>query len=147
MESVHDRRGRPHHRTRGGGGSPGPYQVEAAIAACHAEASSYATTDWAQIVALYDLLVQFAPSPVVQLHRAVAFREIAGPAAALAEVNLLAEALDGYHLFHAIRGEMLSELGRMELARAAQQRAFGLARNGAERLLLLARIDDRPKEP
>jgi RNA polymerase sigma factor (sigma-70 family) len=127
-------------------GRPGPYQVEAAIAACHAEAASYAATDWAQILALYDLLLQLAPSPVVLLHRAVALREVAGPDDALAEVNRLADVLDGYHLFHAIRGELLLELGQRELAGAAQQRAFGLARNEAERSLLLARLDHRTPE-
>jgi len=119
---------------------PGPYQIEAAIAACHAEAPSYAATDWAQIVALYDLLLHLAPSPVVRLHRAVALREVAGPDVALSEVDALASALDGYHLFHAVRGALLVELGRIELARAAQQRALGIARNPAERSLLLARI-------
>jgi RNA polymerase sigma-70 factor (ECF subfamily) len=89
---------------------PGPYQLEAAIAACHAEATSLAATDWQQIVVLYDLLLRMRPSPVVRLNRAVALRQIAGAEAALAEVNALAEELDGYHLFHAIRGELLLEL-------------------------------------
>jgi RNA polymerase sigma factor (sigma-70 family) len=126
---------------------PGPYQIEASIAACHAEAPSYPATDWAQIVALYDLRLQLAPSPIVRLHRAVALSEVAGPEAALAEVDALAEALDGYHLFHAVRGQLLVELGRLELARAAQQRALGIARNPAERSLLLGRLDRRDKEP
>jgi len=126
---------------------PGPYQVEAAIAACHGEAPSYTATDWAQIVALYDLLLHLAPSPVVRLHRAVALREVAGPEAALSEVDAVSGALDGYHLFHAVRGELLVELGRLELARAAQRRALGIARNPAERSLLVARLDRRAEEP
>src|SRR5215469_709901 len=83
---------------------PGPYQIQAAIVACHAEAASWETTDWQQILILYDLLLQIAPSPVVRLNRAVALRQVAGPDAALAEVEPLARDLDGYHLFHAVRG-------------------------------------------
>ncbi|HYW27496.1 MAG TPA: sigma-70 family RNA polymerase sigma factor, partial [Terriglobales bacterium] len=93
---------------------PGPYQLQAAIAACHAEAPSWAATDWRQIVVLYDLLLRLTPSPVVRLNRAVALRWVAGSRAALAEVDALAGALDGYHLFHAARAELLQELGRGE---------------------------------
>lgn len=119
---------------------PGPYQVEAAIAACHAEAASFDATDWAQILALYDLLATLAPSPVVALNRAVALRQVLGPEAALAEVARLQGALDGYHLFHAVRGELWVELGRRDLAHAAQSRALGLTENCAERALLRRRL-------
>ena len=119
---------------------PGPYQVEAAIAACHAEAPSWAATDWPQILLLYDLLLNLRPSPVVRLNRAVALRQVAGPEAALDEVNALGDALDHYHLFHAIRGELLLDLGRREQARAADLRALALTHNHAEQTLLTRRL-------
>jgi RNA polymerase sigma-70 factor (ECF subfamily) len=93
-----------------------------------------------QILVLYDLLLQLAPSALVRLHRAVALREVAGPEPALSEVDLVAKDLDGYHLFHSIRGELLVELGHQELARAARERALGLVGNDAERSLLLRRL-------
>jgi len=120
---------------------PGPFQVEAAIAACHAEAPTYAATDWAQILALYDLLLTLAPSPVVRLNRAVAVREVMGAEAALAEVTALAQELDGYYLFHAVRGDLLIDLGRRELAAAAHQRALHLANNRAEQSFLRAKLE------
>jgi RNA polymerase sigma-70 factor (ECF subfamily) len=119
---------------------PGPYQLQAAIAACHAEAASWAETDWPQIVVLYDLLRRLSPSPVVSLNRAVALRWVAGSRAALTEVDALAGALDGYHLFHAARAELLQELGRSEEARAAEERALSLTANRAERALLERRL-------
>jgi RNA polymerase sigma factor (sigma-70 family) len=119
---------------------PGPYQVEAAIVACHAEAESWAATDWRQIVLLYDLLLQMTPSPVVRLNRAVALRQVAGPEAALAEVNALARDLNNYHLFHAIRGELLLELSYREQARAEALRASELTQNRAEQSLLARRL-------
>ena len=118
----------------------GPYQVEAAIAALHAEAPSFAATDWRQIAMLYDLLIGLAPSPVVHLHRAIAIRYTEGPEAALAETERLVGLLDGYHLFHATRGELLFELGEREHARAAQARALALTQNQAERSLLRQRL-------
>jgi RNA polymerase sigma factor (sigma-70 family) len=121
-------------------GRPGPYQLEAAIAACHAEAESWAATDWQQIVVLYDLLLHMTPSPVVRLNRAVALRQVAGPEAALAEVDALARDLDNYHLFHAIRGELLLELSYREQARAASLRALELTHNRAEQSLLARRL-------
>jgi predicted RNA polymerase sigma factor len=121
-------------------GRPGPYQVEAAIVACHAEAASWATTDWRQIVLLYDLLFQLKPSPVVRLNRAVALRHVMGPEAALEEVNALAGDLENYHLFHAIRGELLLELSKRELARASALRALELTHNRAEQFLLARRL-------
>jgi predicted RNA polymerase sigma factor len=119
---------------------PGPYQVEAAIVACHAEAESWAATDWQQIVILYDLLLQMMPSPVVRLNRAVALRQVVGPEAALAEVNALTRDLDHYHLFHAIRGELLLELSCREQARASALRALELTQNRAEQSLLARRL-------
>lgn len=119
---------------------PGPYQVEAAIVACHAEAPSWAATDWQQILILYDLLLQMTPSPVVKLNRAIALRHVAGLEAALAEVNELASQLDNYHLFHATRGQFLLELGEREQARASTLRALGLTQNRAEQSLLTHRL-------
>ena len=119
---------------------PGPYQTQAAIIACHASAPSYAETDWAQILALYDRLLDVQPSPVIALNRAVALAEVDGPLAALAAMEPLGDRLDGYHLFHAARGEMLRRLGRPDEARAADQRALQLTDNPAEQALLERRI-------
>lgn len=121
---------------------PGPYQVQAALAACHAEAESWEATDWQQILILYDYLLRMMPSPVVRLNRAVALRYVAGPEAALTEVDNLTCYLSDYHLFHAIRGELLLELGRREQARAAELRALTLTENRAERSLLQRRLAD-----
>ena len=121
-------------------GRPGPYQLQAAIVACHTEAATWEATDWPQILALYDLLLALAPSPVVALNRAVALRYVAGARVALDEIEALAPRLDGYHLFHAIRGELLVELGRREQARAAELRALALTGNRAERSLLRQRL-------
>jgi predicted RNA polymerase sigma factor len=119
---------------------PGPYQIQAAIAAVHAQAPAYSDTDWAQIRLLYDRLELFTPSAVVRLNRAVATRFAISPQAALAEVEPLAAELDGYRLYHAVRAELLSELGRDEQARAANERALALAANPAERELLARRL-------
>ena len=110
---------------------PGPYQVQAAIAAVHSDAPSVEDTDWRQIVALYDLLTAYDPSPVVRLHRAVAVAEVDGPAAALAEVDALD--LDGYYLLHAVRGDLLQRLGRAGEAADAYERARARTANRAER--------------
>jgi RNA polymerase sigma-70 factor (ECF subfamily) len=118
----------------------GPYQVEAAIAACHAEAPSFESTDWMQVVALYDLLLDMEPSPVVRLNRALAIWRVAGAQAALRELDQLAAELDGYHIYHAARGELLSEMGRDEQARAARLQAHDLTHNQAERALLRQRL-------
>ncbi len=120
---------------------PGPYQVQAAIAACHAEAPSWEETDWPQILALYDVLTRFDASPVVALNRAVVLRELAGPAAALTAVDALASTLERYHLFHATRAELLRALGRPSEARDADLRAIALTANPAERALLQERLD------
>jgi len=116
--------------------APGPYQLQAAIAALHAEASSWAATDWHQIVALYDALLRLVDSPVVRLNRAVAVSHFVGPDVALGEVNDLAIALSGYHLFHSTRAELLDQLGEPILAREARRRALDLCQNPAERSLL-----------
>jgi RNA polymerase sigma factor (sigma-70 family) len=119
---------------------PGPYQVQAAIAALHAEAPDYEHTDWAQIRLLYDRLQALTPSPVVLLNRAVATRYVLGPEAALAEISPLAGELDGYRLFHALRAGLLTGLGRDEEALVASERALALAGNPAERELLARRL-------
>jgi len=121
---------------------PGPYQVQAAIAALHSEAASWEETDWEEIVALYSLLLAFQPSPVVRLNRAIALRHLAGPAPALAEVEALALELDSYHLLHATRAELLRDLGRAEEARAEDEAALKLTQNPAERELLRQRLLD-----
>ncbi len=118
----------------------GPYQVQAAIAACHAEARAWEETDWRQIVALYDALLELMPSPVVQLNRAIARRYLGGAAAALPEVDALGEALEDYYLFHATRAELLRDLGRDAEGRAALARALELTANPAERALLQRRL-------
>jgi RNA polymerase sigma-70 factor (ECF subfamily) len=114
----------------------GPYQVQAAIAALHAQASCYEETDWRQIRLLYCRLQQLEPSPVVLLNRAVATRYAIGPEAALAEIEPLAPELGGYHLFHALRAGLLTTLGQPDQARESSERALALAANPAERELL-----------
>ena len=113
---------------------PGPYQLQAAINAVHSDAPAAAATDWEQILALYDQLLALAPSPVVALNRAVAVAEVEGPEAALALVDELD--LDGYHLFHAIRADLLRRLGRGPEAALAYDAAIALAGNAAERVFL-----------
>jgi predicted RNA polymerase sigma factor len=119
----------------------GPYGLQAAIAACHARALTLEATDWPRIAALYDALAQAAPSPVVELNRAVALSMAYGPQAglALADTLLSEPALNQYHLLPSVRADMLARLGRMEEARAEFERAAGLTRNERERALLLAR--------
>ena len=116
--------------------APGPYQLQAAVAALHSEARSWADTDWHQIVVLYDALLGHVDSPVVRLNRAVALSHFAGPEVALGEVNDLALVLSGYHLFHSTRAELLDQLGEPVLAREARRRALDLCQNPAERSLL-----------
>ncbi|MGW0756802.1 RNA polymerase sigma factor [Streptomyces sp. NPDC002814] len=122
-------------------GLPGPYALQAAIAACHAHALTYEDTDWRAIATLYGLLAARAPSPVVELNRAVAVSMADGPAPALALVDALATepALRDYHLLPSVRGDLLARLGRTAEAREEFARAAGLARNERERKLLLAR--------
>jgi RNA polymerase sigma factor (sigma-70 family) len=119
---------------------PGPYQVQAAIAALHAEAPEYQQTDWEQIRLLYGRLDIMTPSPIVRLNGAVATRYVLGPEAALAEVDALAAELDDYRLLHAVRAELLSALGRTDEARCANERALALAANPAERELIARRL-------
>jgi RNA polymerase sigma factor (sigma-70 family) len=128
-------------RARALGGSLGPYALQAAIAACHAEATSAEVTDWARIVALYDALAQTAPSPVVALNRAVAVSRAYGPQAALSLVDALQSdlRLEQYHLLPSVRGDLLEQLGRREEAQVEYARAASLTNNERERRLLLAR--------
>ncbi|GAA4533477.1 MULTISPECIES: RNA polymerase sigma factor [Nonomuraea] len=119
---------------------PGPYQVQAAIVACHAEAETFADTDWAQILVLYDMLLHLAPSPVTRLHRAVALRHVKGPEAALAELEPLGRVLERYPLFHATRAELLRDLDRRGQARRADERALELTANPAQQALLADRL-------
>jgi RNA polymerase sigma factor (sigma-70 family) len=119
---------------------PGPYQLQAAIAACHAEAPSFQATDWQQIFLLYGRLLAILPTAVVRLNRAIAMQYVAGPAAALVEVEALAEPLQNYRLFHATRAQLLRALHRTHEARAADERALALASNPAERALIEERL-------
>ncbi|MFF1694370.1 RNA polymerase sigma factor [Streptomyces sp. NPDC058257] len=124
-------------------GAAGPYALQAAIAACHANAPSYEETDWPRIVTLYELLAARAPSPVVELNRAVAVSMASGPAQALRLVDALADepALKDYHLLPSVRGDLLMRLGRVAQAREEFERAAGLTRNEREREMLLGRVD------
>lgn len=119
----------------------GPYALQAAIAACHARARRAADTDWQRIAALYDALAQLAPSPIVELNRAVALSMAYGPQAGLDVVDGLrdAPALKSYHLLPSVRGDLLARLGRHDEARAEFERAAALTQNQRERQLLLAR--------
>ncbi|MGW8063681.1 RNA polymerase sigma factor [Streptomyces ziwulingensis] len=127
-----------------GSGAPGPYVLQAAIAACHATAFTYEETDWPRIATLYGLLAARAPSPVVELNRAVAVSMAEGPAPALALVDALAAepALRDYHLLPSVRGDLLLRLGRTAEARTAFERAASLARNERERELLARRAKE-----
>ncbi|RQX09065.1 RNA polymerase subunit sigma-24 [Micromonospora ureilytica] len=119
---------------------PGPYQIQAAIAAVHSAARRAADTDWVQILQLYDQLTVVAPSPVVALNRAVALAEVAGPAVALTEVDRLD--LDGFHVYHVVRADLLARLGRGGEAVEAYRTAVALTDNAAERAFLSARLED-----
>jgi predicted RNA polymerase sigma factor len=125
-------------------GDPGPYHLQAAIAACHARAPSADATDWARIATLYALLAERVPSPIVELNRAVAVSMAAGPEAGLSIVDgLRAEPLlQGYHLLPSVRGDLLSKLGRFAEARAEFERAAALTQNARERTLLLGRAEN-----
>jgi RNA polymerase sigma factor (sigma-70 family) len=123
------------------GGAQGPYALQAAIAACHARASTPEQTDWARIASLYDALARVVPTPVVELNRAVAVAMASGPAAGLELVDALVgePSLRSYHLLPSVRGDLLGRLGRFDEARAECERAASLTRNARERELLLAR--------
>jgi RNA polymerase sigma factor (sigma-70 family) len=126
------------------GGALGPYALQAAIAACHARATTAGETDWAAIAGLYDALAQIAPSPIVELNRSVALAMAYGPAVGLEVVDtLLADAsLKGYHLLPSVRGDFLAKLGRFDEAKAEFERAAALTRNAREREILLARAQN-----
>jgi RNA polymerase sigma-70 factor (ECF subfamily) len=131
------------------GGPPGPYALQAAIAACHAAAPTAGDTDWRQIAALYGVLARVQPSPVVELNRAVAVAQAEGPEAGLRLLDALAAGgtLAGYHLLPAARADLLRRLGRRSEAAAAYRRALALAGNSAERRFLerrLAEVDEMP---
>jgi predicted RNA polymerase sigma factor len=118
---------------------PGRWQLQAAIAACHADAPTAATTDWPQVLVLYDLLLGYDASPVVRLNRAVALDQVGAPDVALVEVDALARDLSRSHLWHAVRAHLLRRLGRDDEALAADLHALELTANEAERRLLAAR--------
>jgi predicted RNA polymerase sigma factor len=128
-------------RSEGTSSALGPYALQAAVAACHARARTADETDWARIVALYDALAQLAPSPVIELNRAVAVSMAFGPVAALEIVDALCSdvRLSSYHLLPSVRGDLLERLGRYEEARTEFTRAAALAQNARERTLLLGR--------
>jgi RNA polymerase sigma-70 factor (ECF subfamily) len=121
---------------------PGPYQLQAAIAALHAEAPTAAATDWQQIAALYELLATMHPSPVVELNRAAAVAMAEGPERGLALIDRpeVAGPLDAYRWLHAARADLLRRLARFDEAGAAYTRALELAGNGAERAYLERRL-------
>jgi RNA polymerase sigma-70 factor, ECF subfamily len=121
-------------------GSPGPYQVQAAIAALHTQAPRAEDTDWPQIASLYGTLAERSPSPVVSLNRAVAVAMADGPDAGLALADALKDELDGYHLFHAARADLLRRLNRGGEAKAAYSRALELTTNPHERAFLERRL-------
>jgi len=136
------------------GGALGPYALQAAIAACHARARTPAETDWGRIAALYGALARLAPSPVVELNRAVALGMAFGPAAGLELADALTSepSLRSYHLLPAVRGDLLARLGRLTEAREEFERAASLTRNGRERKLLLERAaactrESQPRQP
>ena len=122
-------------------GRPGPYQLQAAIAALHARATDPKVTDWAQIDLLYGALERMQPSPVVTLNRAVAVSKVRGPAEALAMIEPLASKLSGYFYFHGARGAFLQQLGRAQEARVAFDRAIALANTPAEAAHIRQQLD------
>jgi RNA polymerase sigma-70 factor (ECF subfamily) len=125
---------------------PGTYALEAAIAAIHADASTPGATDWRQIMAIYERLYALHPTPVVALNQAVAVSMADGPAAALPLVDALSEPLDGYHLWHAARADLLRRMGRVDEAVESYQSALVLAGNEAERRFLTRRIEEMTLE-
>ncbi len=121
---------------------PGPYQLQASIQAVHSDTDSFETTDWRQIVTLYDHLYSMTPTPVVALNRAIAISETNGPADALAAIDTFAHDLDDYHLMHATRATMLRRLGQSDDAIVAFERALHLAPTDADRRFLNQQIDE-----
>jgi RNA polymerase sigma-70 factor (ECF subfamily) len=135
-------------RVEGLDGRRGPYAIQAAIAACHAVATTAKETEWSRIAALYSDLTEVSPSPVVELNRAVAVGMASGPAAGLELVDALRDepALRGYHLLFSVRGDLLKKLGRFDEARVEFERAASITRNRRERNLLLERARTLPKQ-
>ena len=131
------------------GGARGPYALQAAIAACHARATTVEETDWTRIAALYDGLAQLAPSPVVEVNRAVAVGRAFGPAAGLEILDAIRSepSLQGYHLLPSVRGDLLAKLGRMEEAASEFRRAAAMTGNARERALLLERATAATHQP
>ena len=127
-------------------GRPGPFQLQAAIAALHAEAPDYDSTDWAQIVGLYDCLLTYQRNPVIALNRLVAVSYAAGPAASFLELTALGPELEEYQPYHATRDHLLQRIGQKWEAVAAYQRAIDLSGNDAERAFLMAKMDQAKKE-
>jgi RNA polymerase sigma-70 factor, ECF subfamily len=123
------------------GAAPGRYQILAAINAVHTWAQDIRDTDWSQVLALYDQLVQLDPSPIIALNRAIAVAELDGPEVALADVDRLEDKLAGYHAYHAARADLLRRLGRSQQSRAAYDKAIELAGNTAEIAYLTRRRD------
>jgi RNA polymerase sigma-70 factor (ECF subfamily) len=121
-------------------GQPGPYQLQAAIVAIHALAPTWQATPWNAIVAAYDALARIQPTPVVLMNRALALAERDGPTVALEALRPLADRLNGYHLFHAARAELLRRSGDADGAREANLRALDLTSNPAERRLIEERL-------
>jgi RNA polymerase sigma-70 factor, ECF subfamily len=121
-------------------GGPDSYALQAAIAALHCQAARADDTDWPQIIRLYDLLERLDPSPIVSLNRAVAVAMVDGPRVALALIDALADDLDGYHLFHATRADMLRRLGSSAEAANSYGRALALVTNESERRFLERRM-------
>lgn len=142
-------RGLRHLRRAHEEGPIGVYGLQAAVAAVHATAKTFADTDWAAILEIYDRLDELAPSPVVALNRAVAISFLEGPTAALAEVDELVTGggMDGYHYLHSVRGELLCRLGRSDEARSAYEQALETCANRGERRMLKSRIDRLPDDP
>jgi len=122
------------------GGGAGYYALQAAIAACHMRARTAEETDWERIVLLYDALMQTAPSPIVALNRAVAVNMAEGPAAGLDALDAIDPALDGYHLLHSVRGELLMKMGNFPEAREEIQRAIAMTKNLREQELLTEKL-------
>jgi RNA polymerase sigma-70 factor (ECF subfamily) len=122
-------------------GRPGPFQLQAAIQAVHGAADSFETTDWPQIVTLYNQLFSIMPTPVVALNRAIAVAEVEGAGPALVMIDAIAQDLKNYHLMHAARGTILRRLGRREDARASFERAAELAVTEADRRFLAKQIE------
>src|SRR4051812_8620851 len=135
------RLGRERLAAAAAGVAPGRYQVLAAINAVHTSARDIRDTDWSQVLALYDRLVRLDPSPIIALNRAIAVAELDGPEVALAIVDRLAEALAGYHAYHATRADLLRRLGHSQQSRAAYDRAIELAGNTGETAYLTRRRD------